>query len=89
MLYEKQHRDPPPLGAGAEIPEELAALCLRLLARDSAQRPDPVEIARSIAAQRSNDRLAPCRRLRSPSLLGLPAGLSVTQMQPMQTLLRK
>src|SRR5262249_26050643 len=47
VLYEKQHDDPPPLAPGS--PDDLAVLCLKLLARDPLGRPRPLEIAKVVA----------------------------------------
>jgi tetratricopeptide (TPR) repeat protein len=49
VLQDKQRLDPPPF-PDAAIPEDLARLCLRLLARDPQQRPDAFAIAKAIAA---------------------------------------
>lgn len=45
LLREKQERDAPALQAGLDAPEDLKALCMKLLARDPASRPGPSEIA--------------------------------------------
>jgi serine/threonine protein kinase/tetratricopeptide (TPR) repeat protein len=50
VLQDKQRRDPPPLPPGGDRPEDLAALALRLLARDPRRRPDAFEVARAVAA---------------------------------------
>jgi eukaryotic-like serine/threonine-protein kinase len=50
VLRDKQVLDPPPLTPEQAKPEDLAALGMRLLARDPDSRPDPLEIARAIAS---------------------------------------
>ncbi len=50
ILQDKQNLDPPPLPRDQAIPEDLATLCLELLARDPRQRPDTLEIAKKIAS---------------------------------------
>ncbi len=50
ILQDKQALDPPPLPQDQAIPEDLATLCLRLLARDPRQRPDAFEIAKQAAS---------------------------------------
>jgi tetratricopeptide (TPR) repeat protein len=50
VLQDKQRLDPPPLPDDGNIPADLAALCLRLLARDPQQRPDVFAIARAVAS---------------------------------------
>lgn len=50
ILREKQIRDAPAVPLGHGVPVDLAALCDRLLARDPAARPDPLQIAAAVAA---------------------------------------
>jgi eukaryotic-like serine/threonine-protein kinase len=50
VVQDKQRLDPPPLSDDAAIPADLAALCVRLLARDPQQRPDAFEMARAVAS---------------------------------------
>jgi len=50
MLQAKQTVDPLPLPESTAIPGDLAALCMRLLARDPRQRPDALEIAKRVSA---------------------------------------
>jgi serine/threonine protein kinase/tetratricopeptide (TPR) repeat protein len=50
MLSDKQHQDAPPIPADPTIPSDLADLCIRLLARNPATRPDPLQIAGTVAA---------------------------------------
>ncbi len=50
ILQAKQTLDPPPLPASAEIPADLAALCIRLLAREPLERPDALEIAKVVSS---------------------------------------
>ncbi len=50
LLQDKQLRDAPPLPADSANPEDLAGLCIRLLARDPSARPDPLQIASVVAA---------------------------------------
>jgi serine/threonine protein kinase len=45
VLRQKQERDAPPLPDEPKYPPELAELCMKLLARAPADRPDPLEIA--------------------------------------------
>ena len=59
VLRDKQQLDPPPLPAGPGVPEDLAALCMRLLARDPKQRPDAREVAGIVASQAGSGRAAP------------------------------
>jgi hypothetical protein len=50
ILRDKQALDPPPLPLDEGPPEDLARLCMQLLARDPGSRPDALEIARRISA---------------------------------------
>jgi eukaryotic-like serine/threonine-protein kinase len=50
VLRDKERLDPPPLPDEPRLPEDLARLCLRLLAREPRQRPDALEIAKAVAA---------------------------------------
>lgn len=50
VMQDKQSQDPPPLTAGPGIPEDLAELTNRLIARDPASRPEPLRIAGVVAA---------------------------------------
>ena len=50
ILQDKQTLDAPLLPDIPEIPKDLAELSLRLLARDPEQRPNPLEIARSVVS---------------------------------------
>jgi tetratricopeptide (TPR) repeat protein len=50
VLRAQQHEDPPPPGAfTTDIPARLEALCMRLLARDPAQRPTGDEVRAALA----------------------------------------
>jgi len=49
ILQAKQTLDPPPLPQSAATPGDLAALCTRLLAREPGQRPDALEIAKTVS----------------------------------------
>lgn len=49
VMHDKQHHEALPLPEDPAIPAQLAALCRRLLARDSSSRPDPLQIAGVIA----------------------------------------
>ncbi len=49
VLQDKQALDAPPLPADAAAPADLAALAMRLLARDPRERPDPLQIAAAVA----------------------------------------
>ena len=53
VLQDKQRFDPPPLPADAGLPEDLAQLAMRLLARDPLARPDAREIAKVVSLQTS------------------------------------
>ena len=50
VMRDKQIRDAPALTGGPGIPDDLAELTNRLIARDPASRPDPLWIARIVAA---------------------------------------
>ncbi|MFI5459430.1 MAG: protein kinase [Isosphaerales bacterium] len=50
ILQAKQTLDPPPLPESTAIPTDLAALCMRLLARDPQERPDALEIAKMVSS---------------------------------------
>ncbi|MFI5459431.1 MAG: serine/threonine protein kinase [Isosphaerales bacterium] len=50
IIQAKQTLDPPPLPTGTAIPTDLAALCLRLLAREPQERPDALEIAKLVSS---------------------------------------
>jgi len=50
ILQAKQTLDPPPLPESTAIPADLAALCMRLLAREPQQRPDALEIAKMVSS---------------------------------------
>ncbi len=50
IVHDKQTRDAPPLPTSAEIPADLAELCMRLLARDPRNRPNALAIARAVSA---------------------------------------
>jgi tetratricopeptide (TPR) repeat protein len=50
ILRDKQQVDPPPLPQDPASPHDLAAFCMRLLARDPAERPDALQITRQIAS---------------------------------------
>lgn len=49
VLQDKQRLDPPPLPDDERIPQDLAELCLQMLARDPEQRPDAFEIVKTLA----------------------------------------
>ena len=50
LLRENQQHDAPSIVGEENIPEDLASLCMQLLARDPEQRPDTLEIAKAISA---------------------------------------
>ena len=50
ILRDKQALDPPPLAPVVGLPEDLAGLCMQLLARDPRQRPDTFDVAKRIAS---------------------------------------
>jgi serine/threonine protein kinase len=50
ILRDKQQLDPPPLPEDPAIPADLAAFCLRLLARDPVERPDALEVTKQVAS---------------------------------------
>lgn len=54
ILQRKQVADPAPLSEIPNLPEDLSALCLKLLERYPEQRPDAFEIAKIAAAPTSN-----------------------------------
>ncbi len=58
ILQNKQTLDPPPLPRDAAIPQDLATLCLRLLAREPRNRPDAFEIAKQAASGFGSDSVA-------------------------------
>ena len=51
LLQDKQWFDAPPLATGGGLPDDLARLAMRLLARDPQARPDAREIARCMSMQ--------------------------------------
>lgn len=53
ILQDKQRLDAPPLPSDTTVPEDLAQLAMRLLARDPLARPDAREIAKAISLQPS------------------------------------
>jgi eukaryotic-like serine/threonine-protein kinase len=59
MLQAKQTLDPPPLSPGAGIPDDLAALSMRLLARNPLERPDTFEIAKQLCSSSRQETSAP------------------------------
>ena len=50
VLIDKRSLDPTPLPKDPSIPPDLAALCIRLIAREPEDRPGPLEITAAIAA---------------------------------------
>jgi serine/threonine protein kinase/tetratricopeptide (TPR) repeat protein len=50
IIQAKQTVEPPPLPQDRSVPDDLATLCLKLLARDPRQRPDAFEIAKKTAS---------------------------------------
>jgi serine/threonine protein kinase/tetratricopeptide (TPR) repeat protein len=51
VLTDKQHLEPPTIVGRESVPDDLGELCMHLLARDPAARPDPLQITKVIAAQ--------------------------------------
>jgi len=50
IVQAKQALDAPPLPESLAIPTDLAALCMRLLAREPQERPDALEIAKMVSS---------------------------------------
>ncbi len=75
ILQDKQTHDAPPLPDRAEIPKDLAELSMRLLARDPALRPNPLEIARLVSTSAPN--ASPAAGGASHALVGREQQLSV------------
>ncbi len=61
VVQDKQRREAPPLPAGPTVPEDLAVLCMRLVAREPQQRPDAREIARAISSHVESASVTPAR----------------------------
>lgn len=76
VLQDKQQLDPPALPEGSAIPDDLAALCMNLLARAPEQRPDALAITRVIASH-----AAPTRASTTPGwhLVGRASQLAALQ----------
>jgi tetratricopeptide (TPR) repeat protein len=61
VLQDKQRLAPPPLPPCDTIPQDLADLCMQLLARDPRQRPDALAMAKAIATNAQTNTAAPVR----------------------------
>jgi len=58
ILQGKQTQDPAPLPRDVDTPEDLAELCIQLLARDPQQRPDALAIVKKVSSSSGLDSTA-------------------------------